>query len=203
MLVFRDLSGRRELERNLRRLAYTDPLTGLPNRTLFYDRLGQALVMSTRHNAPLAVLYVDLDGFKAINDSFGHEVGDKLLAAVAVALRGCLRGQDTLARLGGDEFAVLLPEIADPQHTALVAEKLLAALRDLQLAPGERLTAGASIGVALFPRDGRDVTHLLRSADKAMYRAKARGGDQVQLYAPLLGEPVARDRPLEAERGAE
>jgi len=197
--VFRDVSERRELERNLRRLAYTDALTGLPNRALFYDRLGQALVMARRRSAPLAVLFLDLDRFKNINDSFGHEIGDQMLASVARRLRDCLREEDTLARLGGDEFGALLPEIADPRDIRLVADKLLAALTAPEVIGNYELAVDVSIGVALFPQDGRNIQRLLRSADAAMYRAKARGGGRVETSTPVLEEEVARRRQLEVE----
>ncbi len=197
--VFHDVSERREWERNLRRLAYTDPLTGLPNRALFYDRLGQALAVSRRHDTPLAVFFLDLDGFKVINDSVGHEIGDKVLVEVARRLRSGLREQDTLARLGGDEFAVLLPEVTDPRDTRVVADKLLATLTAPQLINGLELTVDASIGVAVFPQDGSDVRRLMRSADIAMYRAKARGRGRVQTFAPALGEQAARRQQLEVE----
>jgi len=197
VLVFRDISERREYEQTLRRLAYTDALTGLPNRALFYDRVNQALVMSRRHGERLAVLFLDLDRFKIINDGLGHETGDKVLTWVAHRLLGCLREEDTLARLGGDEFGVLLPEIADPGDTRFVADKLLAALR--RPVSGHELTVEASIGIALFPEDGRDVRHLLRSADAAMYRAKARGGGRAAAFTPELGEQVARRHQLEVE----
>jgi diguanylate cyclase (GGDEF)-like protein/PAS domain S-box-containing protein len=197
VLVFRDVSERRELERNLRRLAYTDPLTGLPNRALFYDRLNQALVMSRRRAGRLAVFFLDLDRFKIINDGLGHEIGDSVLTSVAQRLRDCLRDEDTLARLGGDEFAVLLPEIADPGDTRFVADELLAALT--ASIPHHELAVAASIGIAVFPEDGSDVQHLLRSADAAMYRAKARGGGRVETFTPELGEHAARRHQLEVD----
>jgi len=199
VLVFRDVSERRQLERDLRRLAYTDALTGLPNRALFHDRLHQALVAARRHGVPMAILFLDLDRFKIINDSLGHEIGDKVLASVAGRLRECLRGEDSLARLGGDEFAVLLPEISGPRGTEFVADRLLAALGAPQLISGHELTVNASIGVALFPRHGADVQRLLRSADAAMYRAKARGGGRSETFTPLLEEQAARRQQLEVE----
>jgi diguanylate cyclase (GGDEF)-like protein/PAS domain S-box-containing protein len=199
VLVFRDVSERRELERDLRRLAYTDTLTGLPNRALFHDRLDHALVTAGRRGAALAILFLDLDRFKIINDSLGHQIGDKMLVSVARRLRDCLRGEDTLARLGGDEFAVLLPEISDPRGPHFVADKLLAALSAPHLIGGHELTINASIGVALFPQDGTDVQHLLRQADVAMYRAKARGGGRTEAFMPKLGEQATRRQQLEVE----
>ena len=199
VLMFHDVSERRELERNLRQLAYTDSVTGLPNRALFSDRLDQALTTATRHRTLLAILFLDLDRFKIINDSFGHEIGDRTLAAVGHCLRHCLRAEDTLARLGGDEFAVLLPEISDPRDTRRVADKLLNALTAPQPINGHELTVDASIGVALFPEDGTDGRRLIRSADVAMYSAKARGGGRVETFAPALGEKAARRQQLEVE----
>ena len=199
VLVFRDVTERRELERELRRLAYTDRLTGLPNRALFHDRLERALVMATRRKTPMAVLFLDLDRFKIINDSLGHEIGDAVLVAVARRLRGCLRAEDTLARLGGDEFAILLPEMADRHDIHLVTDKCLSALGGPELIGGHELTVNASIGVAISPQDGADVQHLLRSADAAMYRAKARGGGRAETFTQLLEQEVTRRHQIEVE----
>jgi diguanylate cyclase (GGDEF)-like protein/PAS domain S-box-containing protein len=199
VLVFRDVTERRELERELRRLAYTDRLTGLPNRALFHDRLERALAMAKRRDGAVAVLFLDLDRFKIINDSLGHEIGDKMLVAVAQRLRRCLRAEDTLARLGGDEFAILLPEISDRRDTHLVTDKCLAALSGPEVIGGHELTVNASIGVAVFPQDGADVQHLLRSADAAMYRAKARGGGRVETFTHLLEKEVTRRHQIEVE----
>lgn len=199
VLVFRDVTDRRELEQELRRLAYTDRLTGLPNRALFYDRLEQALVMARRRNAPVAVLFLDLDRFKIINDSLGHTIGDEVLVAVARRLRRCLRAEDTLARLGGDEFAILLPEIANRRDSYLVTDKCLSALSGPEVIGENELTVNASIGVAIFPEDGADVQHLLRSADAAMYRAKARGGGRVETFTHLLEKEITRRHQIEVE----
>ncbi len=199
VLVFRDVTERRELERELRRLAYTDRLTELPNRALFHDRVERALAMAKRHNTPVAVLFLDLDRFKIINDSLGHEIGDEVLVAVAQRLRRCLRDEDTLARLGGDEFGILLPEIANRRDIYRVTDKCLSALTGPELIGGHELTVNASIGVAISPEDGPDVQHLLRSADAAMYRAKARGGGRVETFTRLLGQEVTRRHQLEVE----
>jgi diguanylate cyclase (GGDEF)-like protein len=199
VLVFRDVTERRELEGELRRLAYTDRLTGLPNRALLHDRLERAVAMAKRRDAPVAVLFLDLDRFKIINDSLGHEIGDKVLVAVAQRLRGCLRAEDTLARLGGDEFAILLPEIADRRDTHLVTDKCLSALSGPEVIGGHELTVNASIGVAVFPQDGADVQHLLRSADAAMYRAKARGGGRAETFTHLLEKEVTRRHQIAVE----
>ena len=199
VLVFRDVTERRELERELRRLAYTDRLTGLPNRALFHDRLERALTMAKRRDAAVAILFLDLDRFKNINDSLGHEIGDRVLVAVAQRLRRCLRAEDTLARLGGDEFAILLPEIAERRDTHLVTDKCLAALSAPEVISRHELTVNASIGVAVFPQDGADVQHLLRSADAAMYRAKARGGGRAETFTHLLEKEVTRRHEIEVE----
>jgi diguanylate cyclase (GGDEF)-like protein/PAS domain S-box-containing protein len=199
VLVLRDVTDRRELERELRQLAYTDRLTGLPNRALFHDRLEQALAMATRRDGPAAVLFLDLDRFKIINDSLGHEIGDAVLVSVAQRLRRCLRAEDTLARLGGDEFAILLPEIANRSDSRLVTDKCLAALSEPELIGGHELTVNASIGVAIFPHDGSDVQHLLRSADAAMYRAKARGGRRAESFTHLLEKEAMRRQQIEVE----
>jgi diguanylate cyclase (GGDEF)-like protein len=176
-------------------------LTGLPNRALFHDRLDLALAIATRRSGPLAILFLDLDRFKIINDSLGHEVGDKVLVSVGRRLRSCLRNEDTLARLGGDEFAVLLPEIGDSSGAQTVADKLLGALNGPQRIGGHELTVSASVGVALFPEDGTDVQHLLRSADAAMYRAKSRGGGRVETFTPLLEEQATKRQQLAVELG--
>jgi len=199
VLVFRDVTDRRQLERELRELAYTDRLTGLPNRALLHDRLAQAIARARRRNSPVALLFLDLDRFKNINDSLGHEIGDRVLVAVAQRLRSCLRAEDTLARLGGDEFAILLPEIADRRDTRRVTDKCLSALSSHEEIAGHELSVNASIGVAVFPQDGADVQHLLRSADTAMYRAKARGGGRVETFTQLLEKEVAHRHEIEVE----
>jgi diguanylate cyclase (GGDEF)-like protein len=156
--------------------ALHDPLTGLPNRALLHDRIEQALLRSERHGMGLALLMIDLDRFKQVNDRFGHQVGDLVLQHAAQQLQGALRASDTLARWGGDEFVVLLPTTNDPQAAAFVADKLLDAL----MAPvplGKRtVTLAASIGIALAPQHARDAEALLQAADAAMYVAKRAGG---------------------------
>ena len=199
LLLFRDVSDRARLEQDLRRLAYYDTLTGLPNRTLFNDRLEHELSRARRHGECMAVFFVDLDRFKVINDSLGHELGDKVLTSVALRMQNCLRAEDTLARLGGDEFAVLLPGIGDDGSATIVADRLLASLVVPHHIGGHELTVGASLGVALFPRDGSDVDRLLRSADTAMYRAKARGRGRAAVFVPTLAEQAARRQRLEAD----
>jgi diguanylate cyclase (GGDEF)-like protein/PAS domain S-box-containing protein len=175
-----DISERRQVEQQLRRLAMHDALTGLPNRLLLYDRAEQAFAVAKRSNSSVALLLMDLDGFKDINDAYGHHVGDVLLQEVSIRLRTGLREQDTVARLGGDEFAVLLPET--DVAGAFAASKMLRASLDAPLTiEGMRMPVGASMGVALFPAHGDDPLTLLRRADIAMYAAK-RHGSGVSLY---------------------
>jgi diguanylate cyclase (GGDEF)-like protein len=169
------------------RLARHDSLTGLPNRMLFLDRVEQALTRSTRRGGQMAVLYLDLDGFKGVNDRFGHAEGDELLKTVAARLVGCLRAVDSVARLGGDEFAVVIEEVEDDNHVEQLCRRLLSALRREITIADHDVVVGASIGVALCGRDD-DAAGLLRNADMAMYRAKALGKDRFFLYQPSLRE---------------
>ena len=169
-----DVSEKRQHQAEIERLAHYDPLTGLPNRRLLLDRLRQSLAQASRHDRAIALLFLDLDGFKQINDGFGHAVGDEVLRNVAARLKDCVRKGDTIARLGGDEFVVVLPQVHTRDDAALVAEKILRALT----APMERIDAviGTSIGIALMPADGKDdAESLMRKADTAMYSAKEAG----------------------------
>jgi diguanylate cyclase (GGDEF)-like protein len=173
---------RKRLERELCQLAKYDPLTRLPNRTLFRDRLALALRRIARHGHPLATIFIDLDGFKAVNDRHGHLAGDRLLAAVAKRLLRAVRRTDTVARFGGDEFTVLLEELQDRDDAVRIAEKILADLRQPFELEDLFITLGASIGIAVGsdPRQAPDA--LIRSADEAMYRAKADGGAGYRIY---------------------
>jgi diguanylate cyclase (GGDEF)-like protein len=153
-------------------LAHHDPLTGLANRQLFDDRLRQALAYAKRNGRMLAVLYLDVDRFKAVNDSLGHAVGDKLLQGVAERLRSIVRAQDTVARLSGDEFAMVLTELGVPEHGELVAAKLLHLLRQTHLIEAHEINVSASIGIAVFPNDADTAVALVRAADDAVYHAK-------------------------------
>jgi diguanylate cyclase len=155
-----------------RDFAYHDELTGLPNRTLLVDRFNQALVRARRQGMHLALLLLDLDGFKHVNDSLGHATGDKLLQKVATRLLSCIRGADTACRYGGDEFVLLLPEIQDQKQALRVAEKIRTRLARPYSVEGHLIEATASIGVAVYPVDGTSQLDLIKKADVAMYRAK-------------------------------
>jgi diguanylate cyclase (GGDEF)-like protein len=180
----RDISERRRSEEQLAYLAYHDPLTGLPNRLMVEQELDFALARARRSDRAVALMFVDLDDFKDVNDRLGHAAGDRLLAAVAGRLRGVLRSSDVLARQGGDEFLVLLADL--PDDPALAAEsvgaKLLEALREPFVVAGTEVRTGASIGICLYPLDGSDTESLLRHADAAMYGAKAGGGGRLAFH---------------------
>jgi diguanylate cyclase (GGDEF)-like protein/PAS domain S-box-containing protein len=177
----------RQLIDQLAYQALHDTLTGLPNRTLLERRLDQALADARRHNWQLAVLFIDLDRFKQINDTLGHALGDQVLQQVAQRLEGCLRKSDCLARMGGDEFTVLLTELADSRHALRVAQKLLAAFEAPFHIEGRDLFLTTSIGISLYPRDGKDAVTLQRKADTAMYRAKNHGKNSCEFFAPEFG----------------
>ena len=181
--VFADITLIKETQNKLEHSAHHDALTGLPNRVLFRDRLEQGLAAAHRDGKGVALLFVDLDRFKVINDTLGHEAGDLLLQEVARRLPGCLREDDTVARMGGDEFVVILRGISQPEDAALLAARLLAeASRPLPLASHE-VAATLSIGISLYPQDGKDVSTLLKNADAAMYRAKDMGRNCYQYYS--------------------
>ena len=175
--IYSDLATQEETQRRLHRLAYYDGLTGLPNRELFQDRLEQALIHSRRKGQPGAVLFMDLDIFKQLNDHYGHAVGDQLLEAVAARLPEALREGDTVSRMAGDEFTVLLPSPVEESGVEQVAEKLRAAMATPFEVAGLSLHTTSSIGLALFPRHGTDQPTLIAAADAAMYAAKAAGGN--------------------------
>jgi len=183
-----ELSGREE---QLRHLAFHDPLTGLANRALFHDRTEQAMVSRPQRSATVAVLYIDLDGFKQVNDEHGHAVGDALLVAVGQRLRKCLRPGDTLARLGGDEFGVLLEQVDTAAEASMLADRIVAVLGDSFGIAGNRLSIGASVGVALCEPGTDKVSALLRRADVAMYAAKVEGKGRCVTFPPATGAAVA------------
>jgi diguanylate cyclase (GGDEF)-like protein len=169
-----ELASARETKAQLQSLAYHDDLTGLPNRSLLNDRLGLAIAHALRQTSNLALLFLDLDGFKAVNDSYGHGSGDRLLVELATRVRGSVRAGDTVARLGGDEFVVLLDTVTGAEDAARVAAKVLDAVRVPFRLDGRDVSIAASVGVSVFPGDGTSPDELLKSADAAMYRDKQR-----------------------------
>lgn len=181
-----DITERKDSQDQIRQLAYYDTLTNLPNRRLLLDRLNQALVLSKRNQKKIAVIFLDLDRFKYINDNYGHAIGDELLKAVALILSKCVREGDTVSRPGGDEFIIVLPELTTAQGAVRVAEKILKALslpipvNDLQL------SISASLGIALYPKHGAAAQDLMRKADTAMYAAKEGGRNQYRLYEQAI-----------------
>ncbi|MBM3989776.1 MAG: diguanylate cyclase [Planctomycetes bacterium] len=180
VIVFRDIRSRKEDEEAIRKLAYRDDLTGLPNRVSLLDRFQLELAHARRGKQVLGVMYFDLDGFKRVNDTYGHEAGDYVLQTTARRLASTLRAGDTVARLGGDEFVLLLPAVAGPDEARKVGEKLVAAVGQPIEWQGAALQVSASIGLALYPDDGDEPETLLRRADKAMYRAKTDGRAKVE-----------------------
>ena len=172
-----------QLTKELRHQAYHDALTGLPNRLMFRERLSHAIARARRQQSFLAVLFIDLDRFKAVNDSLGHRVGDLLLQAVAARLRSGLRETDTVAREAGDEFVVLIEDVAEAAHVARVAAKVLDLMNKVYLIEGHELHCGASIGVSLFPGDGTDEDQLINHADAAMFDSKGEGRNRVRFFS--------------------
>lgn len=187
VLMFHDVSHAREQAQALSHMAQHDHLTGLPNRVLFQDRLTQALA-TVGQGGKGAVLYMDLDKFKPINDTLGHPVGDKVLQEVARRLRECVRDDDTVSRQGGDEFVLLLVRLADPRDAARVAEKLIRSIQEPILVDNHELRIGASVGISLFPQDGRDVRTLMKQADTALYHVKESGRGRYSYFTYLMGE---------------
>jgi len=193
--VCSDITIIKQAQEKLDHLAHHDPLTALPNRLLFHDRLQHALQRATRDEEQLAILFIDLDRFKNVNDTLGHHIGDELLQQVAAQLSARLRDGDTLARLGGDEFIVLLEKVDGQYGATQVAEKLVTMFEQPFLVAGHELFVTCSVGVSLFPGDAQDLNMLIRNADVAMYQAKARGRNGYRFYAPsMTGEGIERLR---------
>ncbi|MFP5327001.1 MAG: putative bifunctional diguanylate cyclase/phosphodiesterase, partial [Acidimicrobiia bacterium] len=195
----RDVTERVEAERQLAHLAAHDALTGLPNRWAFLEELGRALGRSERHGSQVAVLFLDLDDFKIVNDTLGHSVGDQLLIAVADVLRATVRAGDTLARLGGDEFTVAVEDLADGTEAISLAERILLALAEPLPIGGRRYVVGASIGIATSESDASGPDELLRRADLAMYRAKELGRNRLEVFDEVLARRARRRLDVEAE----
>ncbi|MDX8408979.1 MAG: diguanylate cyclase [Mariprofundales bacterium] len=176
--MLQDITERKLAEETINKLAYFDSLTGLPNRRMFMDRMGQALARTHRNKTGFSLLFLDLDGFKAVNDSLGHKAGDQVLTVVADRLRSCAREMDTVARLGGDEFTIILSDIMQREPVAIVADKIIAALGEPIMTDGSEFHLGASIGIAICPTDSDTLDALIHCADNAMYAAKKAGKNQ-------------------------
>ncbi|HEY9050757.1 MAG TPA: GGDEF domain-containing protein, partial [Gammaproteobacteria bacterium] len=170
-------------EQQLKYLAHHDILTELPNRVLFLDRLKQALARARWHGRTVAIMFMDLDRFKHINDTLGHEAGDRLLRQFAERLQSCLRERDTVGRFGGDEFVVLLDDIAHATDVETLAQKIISVLTEAFVLDDSVFHVTASIGISMFPHDGEDTSTLLRNADMAMYRAKDGGRNGYEFYS--------------------
>lgn len=194
-----DLSEQKRIEARMRHAAQHDALTGLPNRALLEDRIAQAVALANRNKTFVALLLIDLDHFKNINDSLGHHVGDELLCILAKRLQSCLREGDSVARLGGDEFVICLPGISGGDDAALVAQKVLETLREPTTVVHHELHITGSIGISLYPSDGRDVGTLMRTADTAMYHAKENGRNTFSFFTAGLDD-AAQSRYLIANR---
>jgi diguanylate cyclase (GGDEF)-like protein len=184
--LVRDITERVRAEETIRKLAYHDSLTGLPNRVLFANRLNRAMAQAHHNQSTFAVMSLDLDRFKDINDTHGHSMGDQLLNSVGKRLVGLLRKNDTVSRTGGDEFFLLLPEIAHAKDAHTIAQKVLGAFRESFLFDNHDLSITTSIGVAMYPDDGEDADALLKHADIALYQAKQKGRNNYQHYTPAM-----------------
>ncbi|WP_210411853.1 bifunctional diguanylate cyclase/phosphodiesterase [Noviherbaspirillum sp. UKPF54] len=197
VLVFHDVSAARQAANQMTYLANHDVLTGLPNRALLNDRLDHALALAAREHKRLALLFIDIDHFKHVNDSLGHEAGDQLLKKIARCFVQATRGSDTVCRQGGDEFIIMMPDISDDFAPAEVARKLLDALAAIDRVGTQEVHVGGSIGIAIYPENGRDAETLTKHADLAMYHAKASGRNNFQFFTQAMTEAVARRVQLE------
>jgi len=194
----RDVTDRKAIQQRIQHLAYHDNLTGLPNRSLLQDRLGHAIARAERARRKVAVLFIDLDNFKNINDTLGHDVGDELLRQVSRRLSECVRIEDTIARQGGDEFIVLLDSLEDGRAASLVAQKVLNALRPPFPLGASDQHVSASVGIALYPDDGRDAQTLMKNADTAMFHGKSQGKNTYQYFTSQMNVAVKRRMTLES-----
>ncbi|MGC2463844.1 MAG: EAL domain-containing protein [Candidatus Acidiferrum sp.] len=197
VIVFRDVSTALALAAEMAHSAQHDFLTGLPNRMLLNDRVDQAIVLAPRHAKKVAVLFLDLDGFKHINDSLGHPTGDKLLQSVAKRLVGCVRSSDTVSRQGGDEFVVLLSEMEQSEDAAISALRILQEVAEAHTIDGHVLHVTASIGLSVFPDDGMDAETLIKNADTAMYQAKENGRQSYQFFRPAMNVRAVQRQSIE------
>ena len=199
VIVFRDVSAARAMTAHIAHTAQHDFLTGLPNRMLLNDRVGQAIAAAQRHEKQVAVLFLDLDGFKHINDSLGHPIGDKLLQSIAWRLVECVRGSDTVSRQGGDEFVVLLSEVEQPEDAAHTARRMLQAVAEAHSIDHHDLHVTTSIGVSVYPDDGLDAETLIKNADTAMYQAKENGRQSYQFFKPAMNVRAVERQSIEED----
>ena len=197
VIVFRDVSKARAMTLQMTHSAQHDFLTGLPNRMLLNDRVGQAIVSASRNMKKVAVLFLDLDGFKHINDSLGHPIGDQLLQSIAKRLVNCVRGSDTVSRQGGDEFVVLLSEVAHSEDPAITARRMLQAVKGTHSIGQHDLHVTTSIGVSVYPDDGLDAETLIENADTAMYQAKENGRQSYQFFKPAMNVRAVERQSIE------
>jgi diguanylate cyclase (GGDEF)-like protein/PAS domain S-box-containing protein len=197
VIVFRDVSAARAMALQMTHSAQHDFLTGLPNRMLFNDRVSQAVVLAPRHLKNVAVLFLDLDGFKHINDSLGHPIGDKLLQSIAKRLVDCVRDSDTVSRQGGDEFVVLLSEVEQSEDASITASRMLRAVAEAHSIDQHDLHVTASIGVSVYPDDGLDAETLIKNADTAMYQAKENGRQGYQFFKPAMNVRAVERQSIE------
>jgi len=197
VIVFRDVSSARAMTLEMTHSFEHDFLTGLPNRQLLNDRISQAIALAPRHKKQVAVLFLDLDGFKHINDSLGHPVGDMLLQSIAKRLVGCVRTSDTVSRQGGDEFVVLLSEAEQGEDAAIVASRMLKAVAEAHFIDKHDLHVTTSIGVSVYPDDGRDAETLIKNADTAMYQAKENGRQSYQFFKPAMNVRAVERQSIE------
>jgi diguanylate cyclase (GGDEF)-like protein/PAS domain S-box-containing protein len=197
VIVFRDVSAARTMALEMAHSAQHDFLTGLPNRILLNDRVGQAVALAARHDNKIAVLFLDLNGFKHINDSLGHPIGDKLLQSIAKRLLSCGRSSDTVSRQGGDEFVVLLSDVERPDDAAVTARRMLQAVAQPHSIGQHELHVTASIGVSVYPDDGLDAETLIKNADTAMYQAKENGRQSYQFFKPSMNVRAVERQSIE------
>jgi diguanylate cyclase (GGDEF)-like protein/PAS domain S-box-containing protein len=194
--IVRDITERKKTEQKIAHLAHYDYLTDLPNRALMLDALDHSVAQAKRNKHKVAVLFIDLDGFKQVNDSLGHDAGDLLLKGVSGRLRQTIRGSDTVARVGGDEFIVVLDNVGSDRNAALVADKIIMSLSDAFDLEGTSSFIGASIGISLYPDDEKDSIKLIKLADEAMYLAKQSGKNTYRFYRDLMSDRQDSEAPL-------
>lgn len=201
-LIFRDITKRKMAEQRLEYLALYDSLTELPNRRSFFDRFSHSLAQAERYKRLVALLFIDLDHFKEVNDTLGHDIGDLLLKEVTKRLEGCLRKSDVPARMGGDEFTVILTQVANTQDAEIVAQRIVESISGPYHIGGHECSVGVSIGIALYPSDGDDIEELLRKADFAMYNAKKIGND-VRFFSQYESSMAAEENRIQREERIE